>query len=570
MKLKFIKDYKSIESFNDVLIADFSFFTGRNGSGKTHLLKAIKEGSISVENFSSKEILYFNYGDFEFNFQRETNDNSRNDAWNRVKNKEGSDVVLKIKNLESNLNSFIEVIESTAISRGVSIFKLQEKDFLENGNVIINKINEYNIAILDILNENNQLGDEVLQSIYFSVICKSNVFLSSINEREFKNLFQKVAIGNRKILSDLSTVFLEYFRNMYRNKKSAEELSVLEFEKNFGPAPWKLIRNIFLNFGLNFDVNDPQEEDLDPITGSFKIKFKNIDRGKEVPFDDLSSGERILITLVNALYTVNNNEGLPKLILLDEVDGPLNPSIIESFISYIEESFVDNNVKVIIATHSPTTIAFAPEDSVYSIDTSKKNPIVQVGNREGIKILTEGFIVLSDLLEFSQIQENKIIISEGANYKYLEKAKEIFYNNNDLAIFQIKQMSDFQLRTLFDFLRRFTNNKEIIFVWDCDYRYKDKDLVVKRDLNDLKNKSSVNNRVFIFEERSDGIVKRGIENLIKNDINLDTYNGGLTEYEPNNKKVFAKYVLGQEKLEDVLKNFFSLFEFIKGSDFHNL
>ena len=41
MKLGFKEKYKSIHNFDEINIKDFSVFLGINGSGKTHLLKAL-------------------------------------------------------------------------------------------------------------------------------------------------------------------------------------------------------------------------------------------------------------------------------------------------------------------------------------------------------------------------------------------------------------------------------------------------------------------------------------------------------------------------------------------------
>ena len=57
MKLKFIKPHKSIVKLNDIEINDFAIVTGLNGTGKTHLLHAIEEGSIAIEGIQSSEII---------------------------------------------------------------------------------------------------------------------------------------------------------------------------------------------------------------------------------------------------------------------------------------------------------------------------------------------------------------------------------------------------------------------------------------------------------------------------------------------------------------------------------
>jgi predicted AAA+ superfamily ATPase len=64
MKLTFARPYISINSFEEIDIADFCVITGLNGSGKTHLLKAINDGAIAISNIDPSEIVYYNYSDF--------------------------------------------------------------------------------------------------------------------------------------------------------------------------------------------------------------------------------------------------------------------------------------------------------------------------------------------------------------------------------------------------------------------------------------------------------------------------------------------------------------------------
>jgi chromosomal replication initiation ATPase DnaA len=64
MIIKFNQKYKSITGFNESKIADFSIFLGVNGSGKTHLLKAIQGGFVSVDDIIKEKISYFNFETF--------------------------------------------------------------------------------------------------------------------------------------------------------------------------------------------------------------------------------------------------------------------------------------------------------------------------------------------------------------------------------------------------------------------------------------------------------------------------------------------------------------------------
>jgi energy-coupling factor transporter ATP-binding protein EcfA2 len=68
MELVFKKEHRSIKQFEPIAISDFSIITGLNGSGKTHLLQAIENGSVEVKGIPSAEIIYYNYSDFSLNY----------------------------------------------------------------------------------------------------------------------------------------------------------------------------------------------------------------------------------------------------------------------------------------------------------------------------------------------------------------------------------------------------------------------------------------------------------------------------------------------------------------------
>ena len=64
MKLIFRQPHESIKQFTPVDLPDFSVITGLNGSGKTHLMRAIKAGNVVADRIPVHEIGYYTYRDF--------------------------------------------------------------------------------------------------------------------------------------------------------------------------------------------------------------------------------------------------------------------------------------------------------------------------------------------------------------------------------------------------------------------------------------------------------------------------------------------------------------------------
>ncbi len=86
MKIKFDQKYKSIGTFDVADTPDFSVFVGTNGSGKTHLLKAIKDGFVKADDIPKERISYFNFQTFliknQKNIAPRNLDDEKLEAWN--------------------------------------------------------------------------------------------------------------------------------------------------------------------------------------------------------------------------------------------------------------------------------------------------------------------------------------------------------------------------------------------------------------------------------------------------------------------------------------------------------
>ena len=65
MKLTYVKKHLSVDQFDDFELPDFAVLTGMNGSGKTHLLQAINNGSITVSGLSRLRKVLFTQSEFQ-------------------------------------------------------------------------------------------------------------------------------------------------------------------------------------------------------------------------------------------------------------------------------------------------------------------------------------------------------------------------------------------------------------------------------------------------------------------------------------------------------------------------
>src|SRR5207247_9494265 len=101
------------------------------------------------------------------------------------------------------------------------------------------------------------------------------------------------------------------------------------------------------------------------------------------------------MSLALSLYNSNFDIEFPKIRLMNEPDAHLHHSMTRKFLDVIQNVFVnEKGVKVIMTTHSPSTVALAPEESIFLMN--KTTPRIAKANKdEALRILTSGVPTLS-------------------------------------------------------------------------------------------------------------------------------------------------------------------------------
>lgn len=109
-----------------------------------------------------------------------------------------------------------------------------------------------------------------------------------------------------------------------------------------------------------------------------------------------------------------------KILLLDEIDSHLHPTFCKSLITIIEKFIVPKGIKVIIATHSPATIAYANEESLFLMNMPNEElRIEKIYKKEALDKLSDGLFSIydSDNLKLTtnifQAKEKNILLCEG-------------------------------------------------------------------------------------------------------------------------------------------------------------
>jgi len=556
MLLKFQSKYASIDQFHSTEITNFTVLTGVNGSGKSHLLEAIEKRNVIIEGLENAHIVLFDYESFrldnEPSFTGHQLSAERESAWQFYEQ--------HIKNNAVNWRNQIGEQHTNITEKA----KTEKRSFWAAGSEFLsNYKNQFrNFVKSDNFKDNMQAQGvfELAKKLPFSVDeISHDEFVKRYKPYAFKKDFLPAQIG--KIFWDYYVKFRSNQVNQYENsvnKKNYPALSEVDFIALHGEKPWELANKVLKAFdALTYEFRSPEGDDF---FGVYQLRLIHTEiPDLEVDFEKLSSGERILLALVASIYKASSDNNFPDLLLLDEIDASLHPSMIKNMLNVIEDIFLPRGTKIILVTHSPTTIALSPEDSIFIMNRTGENRIEKKSQKEALSILTQGYATIEEGIKFfDEVAKTKLtIITEGNNTSYITKMLEL-YDVCDVEVLQgIEGASGKnQLRTLFDFFSRMDHKNDVLFVFDCDVSYRLQD--------------SGNTYSFKFScNKENDIATTGIENLFSSKLfegfitTVSKPDGSeLKTFHSPSKGGFEKFVIERNNKQD-FKNFELLLQFVK-------
>lgn len=411
--LTFRSVHKSITGLVAAELPAFTVLTGRNGSGKTHLLTAITEGKVasSIVADVKRDVRFFDWQTIV------PKDTGVFDPWQDWSRRSGW--FTQIQNLR---NTAFPALQQFVISIGIPAFSCSSVHAIESLTVeklrallakpeeaeethrkIRVRMREYGAEVGQ--NSIGHIGDDVWRKTApiiretepesFALLSQSDFFKNPLflwgEVDAFQQAFGKVFTAYRELLHD--NLHMREWGPSSQGSKH-RYLSNDEFKAAYGEPPWVFVNRILEVCNLDFRVDFPPLQE----TGSYEPMLTKQTSGVEMKFGDLSSGERVLMSFALCLYNTEDkrqSKHFPKLLLLDEVDAPLHPSMTVSLLKTIQEVLVDGKcVSVILTTHSPSTVALAPEESIFSMNPDGPK-VEKVTKSSALSLLTTGVPTLS-------------------------------------------------------------------------------------------------------------------------------------------------------------------------------
>ncbi len=356
LNIKLLKDYKSYKKDSVFSICgDLVVISGINGCGKSQLLKIIANNDnvkidrelqlINNKNcclIKPNEILLFSFRDnidigSDFgHYTVSMQQINLNNAWNfyeqNIRFKE-NDYYNTHRIKAFNNKEFIYNPDGSKKSTWRSILQLcelLEENFKDDKKFKLN-INEFEKLIpIDFIWRNE---NDIVQQV-------GNLFYIACCDRVDKQI------------------------------KCSTSTKIFDNDNWLKTAPWTILNKLFEELGFKYRFKDDYLFNTPNMEENPKLRI-----GKEVrQINDLSDGEKAILKLaLNSLDQEISKD--VKLVLYDEYDAPLNPSLIEAFYKVINEFYIKKNIQVIITTHSPATISLAPTNTkFYELFAQENNP----------------------------------------------------------------------------------------------------------------------------------------------------------------------------------------------------
>ena len=306
---------------------------------------------------------------------------------------------------------------------------------------------------------------------------------------DFNAIFEDFVLYQDDIFTNkIGEIFFRFTTDREQKIIDAYNSKIQFDEETLPPTPWARLNELLdkLKFGYKFKNNyENRNHALSEQPALFTVNSDGIiNESERRTLQDLSDGEKAIISLTFAMLASEDTH--PKILILDEYDTPLNPSLINAFFTVLKDFFIDKGVQVVLATHSPATLSLAPDYAVFYEVFKKDIPIqgrllrVEREQYAELKVANQRFVDRINELQDEVIRLNEkiqsgtipLIITEGkSDIKHLRKAKEkldIKDYNIDLYEIDEESFGDSKLRPLLDNLAKLPQSRKIIGIFDRD------------------------------------------------------------------------------------------------------
>ena len=295
----------------------------------------------------------------------------------------------------------------------------------------------------------------------------------------------------------------------------------------------RALQSIFDNNSISIKIDYDPKSTIEFIG----VYIKGFDSSE---YDLSLMGSGFLQTLNIVLDLYSNHNGY-KMYLLDEPDSHLHRGIQHKFLSFLQSISKNNNIQIIITTHSIPMIRKANINELFHIEEDTLNKVCKpvsknelmfedkIGFQGSSKVNVYnslGIDSTSSLID--AIEAKRIVFVEGSDDAYMLKSIGKYYlktNVDEIYFWTLKGASDVLMKMKYykDILSQISNGATL---WSKSLLVLDRDSLIDSEVEDLQNniRDSLNIESFFWDTYA-------IENQFFKDIHqLKT---ALSKIEPN-------------------------------------
>lgn len=420
-------------------LPDFVIITGENGTGKTQFLSYLYLRSPNlIANFDSMM------------FDQNSNANPGELGEYQI-----------LENGESKFTPFLEIFDgqkllNNIIYRSVQIptvdlgYHLNVSNLISIGKKFAHKYTFYKIYKGSLSDEGkNQINTDT-DTINLRYLEEIGIIYDRKNPRtaqklfttEDKNIIERIITNHPHV----NIEHIPYYHIIYKPNPNSKLFSVnLGFlfiqhwaKKKVGiptkDSPLDVFNQVAKEAGFRYTLQEPT---ISENANQVIIKLLDNEKGGIIDINSLSSGEKVILSLVLAIYTSNTDAEFPEMILFDEPDAFLHPSMSKFMLDVMQNIFVkEKKIKVIVSTHSPSTVALAPEESLYRMDR-ELGGIVKARKNDAISLLTDGIFTFEEGIESFKLikrssKQNILCVEGKTDVMHIQAAMRKLNRNIDI------------------------------------------------------------------------------------------------------------------------------------------
>lgn len=352
LKIKILEKYKAYHKDTEYeLNGDLIILSGINGSGKSQLLKIIaKHGNEPIK----RTVTQINNGhtiDLENTLLLSFRDNIN------LGNDFGAFSVTYHENFASQAWDFY--VNNIKRTNGRIANERREQRY-HNGTLIFNDQGLKNPSWRSIVKLTEVLKESFSDDKVFD-----------LTEQELNRILPIDFIWRNEndIINQVGNLFyMACCKRIDEKMKCAETTDIFNNTEWLKTAPWTILNELFedlrfkYRFKTDYTFNTPYMEENPKLRDGNEIRS----------LIDLSDGEKAILKLALLSLDEEISKDL-KLVLFDEYEAPLNPSLTEAFYYVINKFYMEKGIQVIITTHSPATISLAPTFATFYEVFSQEN-----------------------------------------------------------------------------------------------------------------------------------------------------------------------------------------------------